>query len=264
MSSHPAGVYRENIVGSNGETYRLSVAWCGEDPAEALVLTDADGLFGMAVDIVRMMRLPELVPALLVVGVGYAAAVEIADTIPARTRDLTPTGVGAFPGSGGSAAFRELVRTAVMPQIQELAPSVRRTTYFGHSLGGLFGVHDLLSAERLFDRHIISSPSLWWDGHELLSAAIPQIAGEAFLGIGGDETDEGRRREAAALADGHPFKPPPQHLDMVDDLRRFADRLMAGAGPDLRLETAVFEDEFHATVPPIVLTRGLRWLHREP
>ena len=261
MSTSPTGIQAEHASGGNGETYRLSFAWCGHEPIEAVVLTDADGLFGMAVDLVRLMRLPALVPPLLVVGVGYPDASEIADTIAARTRDLTPTAVDGFPGSGGADAFRHVLRTIALPRARVLAPTVRGTTYFGHSLGGLFGASDLLSTDRLFDRHILSSPSLWWDRHALLQADIGELTGEAFLCIGGDETDRGRRREAAALPDDHPFKPPMQHLDMVSDLRAFADRLQAHAGPGLRVHTAVFTGEYHATVPPVALTRGLRWFH---
>ena len=262
MAGSSTATHVERITAANGETYRLSVAWCGEEPADAVVLTDADGLFGMTVDLVRLMRLPAIVPPLLVVGVGYAAATGIGDTIAARTRDLTPTAVAAFPDSGGGPGFREFLRGEVLPRVGELAPTIGRTTYFGHSLGGLFGVHDLLAGDRLFDRHLLSSPSLWWDGHALLDADIGAMSGEAYLCIGAEETDDGRRREAVALPDDHPFKPPAQHLDMVRDLELFADRLAAHAGPGLRVETAVFPDEFHATVPPVALTRGLRWLHR--
>jgi hypothetical protein len=256
-----AGVHVQLLDGGQDDPYRLSLAWCGEDPAEALVLTDADGLFGMAVDLVRLMRIPALVPPFVVVGIGYSSAATITDTIAARTRDFTPTAVAAFPGSGGAAPFRAFLRSRVLPRIGELVPSVGRTTYFGHSLGGLFGVHDLLAADRLFERHLISSPSLWWEEHALLDAELGPVSGEAYVGIGSEETDDGRRREAAALPAGDFWKPPAQRLDMVSDLERFAERLARRAGPSLRLRTAIFPGEYHATAAPIALTRGLRWLH---
>lgn len=45
---------------------------------------------------------------------------------------------------------------------------------------------------------------------------------------------------------------------MVADLRRFTERLGTRSYAGLDLELAVFPDEFHATVPATVLTRGLR------
>jgi hypothetical protein len=207
------------------------------------------------------LQLYALVPSLLVVGVGYASASTISDTLAARERDLTPSPVAEFPGSGGANAFRRFLASVALPRARVLAPTLRRTTYFGHSLGGLFGVHDLLAEDRLFDRHVISSPSLWWDNHALLRHELPEVAaGEAFFCIGGEETDEGRRREGAALPDGHRFKPHPTYLDMVDDVRRFVARLQARAGNDLRLQSLVLPDEYHVTSPPVALTRGLRWL----
>ncbi len=95
------------------------------------------------------------------------------------------------------------------PCIGSIAPTVDAVTLFGQSLGGMFAVNEWLADDRLFDRYVISSPSLRWDD-------VP-----AYLAIGSEETDAGRRREAAALPNDAVWKPPPTHLDMVDDLGRF-------------------------------------------
>ena len=88
----------------------------------------------------------------------------------------------------------------------------------------------------------------------LLEAAAARTVDPAhvYFGIGAEETDAGRRREAAHLPGDSAFKPPAQFLDMVDDLRRLVDALGVGA--------TVFRDEYHATVPALVLTHGLRHL----
>jgi len=135
---------------------------------------------------------------------------------------------------------------------------------FGHSLGGLFGVHALLSEPPVFDDYIISSPSLWWDDHmpfaweATWAADHGDLAARVYLGIGALETDEGRRLEATNLPEGHPFKPPALYLDMVDDLMRFTAALRQRQYPSLTLDVDVFVDEFHATVPALVLSHGLR------
>ena len=85
----------------------------------------------------------------------------------------------------------------------------------------------------------------------------------AFFGIGALETDHGRRLEAAQLADGHPAKPGGTHLDMVHDMKVFVERLRSHGYPNLSVGTVTLRDEFHATVPAAVLTRGLRH-HFEP
>jgi hypothetical protein len=242
-----------------GETFRLFFGACGDEPGELLIVTDANGLFGMAVDLVRLVRLHGLIPPILVVGVGYADASQIAQTLSARSRDLTPSPMPAFPGSGGASSFRRFLSNSVLPRARGIAPSADRTTYFGHSLGGLFGTYDLISNDRIFDRHIISSPSLWWGGRELLHRDLGLTTGEAFFCIGAEETDEGRRREGAALPKGHPLKPPSIHLDMVADLEEFTAALSAQTGEGLSMSSLILPDEYHATTSPVALTRGLRW-----
>jgi predicted alpha/beta superfamily hydrolase len=250
-----------------GDHFRVFVGHCGQEPQAALFVTDGNGLFGTAVDTVRMMQIPALLPAVLVVGIGYPGAATIADTIAIRARDLTPTPSRLFPGSGGAGSFLEFIRGELVPWVGERWPSAgTRSVYFGHSLGGLFGVHALLTEPATFDDLIISSPSLWWGRkapltwEEQWAIDHDDLAARVYVGIGGHETDEGRRLEAVNLPDDDPFKPPALYLDMVADVIRFADALRARRYPSLVLDVDVFPGEFHATVAPIVLNRGLRAL----
>ncbi len=245
--------------------YRIFIASCGEAPATTLVVTDANGQFGTAVDTIRMMQLPALLPDLLVVGIGYPTAATIADTIMIRVRDLTPTSAYDIPDSGGAPAFLRFIGDELHPWVAQRYPSAaRQTIYFGHSLGGLFGVHALFAEPAVFGAYIISSPSLWWDRYaavgqeERWAASHDDLAAQTYFGIGAEETDGGRRIEATNLPAGHPFKPPETYLDMVDDLERFTAALRGRGYPHLGIAADVFPGEFHATVPGIVLSRGLR------
>lgn len=248
-----------------GDTFRIFVAPCGDDPEVTLLLTDANGLFGLTVDTVRLLQIPAIVPSMLVVGVGYPGASELVDTVEIRARDLTPTPTSMFERSGGADDFIGFLERELAPWLAARHPSaVRERILFGHSLGGLFGTYVLLTRPELFGRYIVSSPSLWWDDGVAFRLAqhraIPPDAAapSAFFGIGSLETDDGRRREATNLPDGHPAKPPARHLDMVDDLRRFVSRLPVTDESDANLEYVEITDEFHATVPATVLSRGLR------
>jgi predicted alpha/beta superfamily hydrolase len=82
-----------------GDTLRVFVGHCGDQPEAMLCLTDGNGIFGMAVDTVRLMQLPALLPPMLVVGIGYPQAATLRDTIGVRARDLTPTKSSAFERS---------------------------------------------------------------------------------------------------------------------------------------------------------------------
>jgi len=247
------------------DTLRIYVARCGPEPRAVLVVTDGNGLFGLAVSTVGLMQLPRLVPSLLVVGIGYPSAHMLADTVALRNRDLTPTASAAFAGSGGADAFLRFIRAELTPWVERHhLGGPAESIYFGHSLGGLFGTYVMLSEPSSFDHYIIGSPSLWWDHYWIFDYEAEQalrrsdLAAKVFVGIGGDETDEGRRREGRGLPDGHPLKPVRTHLDMVADLGRFNRALRGRHYPTLELADAVFPGEFHVTVPGTVLTHGLR------
>ena len=94
---------------------RVFVGHCGEEPRVTLVLTDGNGLMGLAVDTVRLMQIPGLLPSMLVVGVGYPDAAVVTDTIDRRFRHLTPTPSRRNEGSGQADAFVRFFRTELFP-----------------------------------------------------------------------------------------------------------------------------------------------------
>jgi predicted alpha/beta superfamily hydrolase len=248
-----------------GDTFRVFVGHCGPEPRATIVVTDGNGLFGLTVDTVRLMQIPGLLPALTVVAIGYPDAQAVVDTLDVRSRDLTPTHWPAFPGSGGADRFLDFIRSTLFDWISERFPTaLEMPVYFGHSFGGLFGTCALLDPRPPFSHFILSSPSLFWDSYVVFdresewSAGPPDHELQAFFGIGGLETDEGRRLEGRDLPDGHPRKPPATHLDMVDDLLRFTDQLRARRLPRVAIAVEVYPDEYHATVPALVLAHGLR------
>jgi predicted alpha/beta superfamily hydrolase len=260
----------ENV---NGE-FKIFVGHCPGDRSRrpgVLCLTDANGLFGVAVDLIRGMQLSRHLPPLLVVGIGYRRG-GIADTLAQRTRDLTPTEFPAFgelaPDQsvmGGARALLAFIREELMPWVgstYDVEPG--DTTYFGHSFGGLFGTWALFDQLYSFRRYILGSPSLWWDDgllfriEEEYAAAHDDLEACVFFGVGADETHSGRIREAARESPDQRALTASVPIDLVADMQRMVDRLETRRYPGLELTGVVFPDEFHVTVAPLVLSRGLR------
>jgi hypothetical protein len=247
------------------DTFRVFIGACGDQPDVTIFVSDGNGLFGLVVDTIRLMQIPALLPSMLVVGIGYPGADTVADTIDIRVRDLTPTCWSAYPHSGGADKFLSFIGETLLDWVARRFPSALASTiYFGHSLGGLFGVHALLGARPSFSHSIISSPSLFWDRYVIVdrerqrAETARDLPAHAFFGIGALETDEGRRMEGEHLPPGHPRKPPATHLDMVDDLRRFTEALLSRRYENFDMGMVVYPDEFHATVAAAVLSHGLR------
>src|SRR5262245_17384402 len=105
-----------------GMPLRIFVGHCGEAPGTTLVLTDGNGLIGLAVDTVRLMQIPGLLPSMLVVGVGYPDAAIVADTMDLRFRHLAPTPSRHHEGSGRADAFVRYFRTELFPWLDARFP----------------------------------------------------------------------------------------------------------------------------------------------
>lgn len=93
-----------------------------------------------------------------------------------RRRDTTgPTEVEEdrkiAPRVGGSAAFRRFIQDELMPQVRLRYRVTDETAIIGESLAGLFIVETFFLQPELFDTYIALSPSLWWNGEELVRKA---------------------------------------------------------------------------------------------
>jgi predicted alpha/beta superfamily hydrolase len=258
-----------------GDDFRIFVARCHAPDAHGvpvLYVTDANGTFGMTVDIVRYLQLGRLLPGLLVVGIGYPVT-GFREAQRLRSRDLTPTvrdemhdGDGNPLPSGGAEPFLAFVADELLPSIARRYPIGDDTTYVGHSYGGLFGAHTLLARSATFDRYLLASPSIWWDDRVMLGrtrAAAPSGDGRATsvaILVGEEETPAGRR--AAALATG--TTPPTGAHDLLADAHDYAAAVATWPWPELEVRYRSLPDEHHTSVPSFAISLGLRALFAAP
>ena len=117
-----------------GQTYEISVALPrGYETSEyrypVLYAVDANGEFGTVVEAARLLSSDQLVPELLIVGIGYPVG-QFIDASAPRAVDLTPTAdrdwerihAAALPdrpapeGSGGAAGFLRFLRQERIPR----------------------------------------------------------------------------------------------------------------------------------------------------
>lgn len=253
-----------SLRSSEGETYTVSVALpSGPPPAggyPVVYLLDANLFFGTAVEAVRLMQLGGELPQMIIVGVGYPTN-DVMLFAAKRQFDLTPT-AWEIPLSygrlgdktGGGAAFLQFLTQQVKPAIaRDFQVASDKQVLVGDSLGGLFAVQTALTSPEAFTDYVITSPSLWWDDELLLRrTASPgrdakRVSGRVFVGVGSLE-------EAAIPA-----------ARMVSNVARLPALLGASQPGGPVVETKVFEDETHLSVPAVSLSRGLRTIfHSAP
>lgn len=142
----------------------------GKDRYPVLYMTDGDAHLlhttGTTSFLARNGRIPEMI----IVGI----------TNTDRTRDLTPTNAtfpppdgapGQFPTSGGADKFLKFIETELIPKIENDYRVQPYRILAGHSFGGLFTIHAMLSRPELFNAYIAVSPSLNWDNNLLVKRA---------------------------------------------------------------------------------------------
>ena len=96
-----------------------------------------------------------------------------------RTRDLSPTkpdtkgatGAPQFPTAGGADNFLKFIETELIPDIEKRYRVRPYRSLAGHSLGGLFAIHALLSRPDLFQSYVAVSPALQWDNQVTVKRA---------------------------------------------------------------------------------------------
>ena len=134
-----------------------------------LYMTDGDAHMGHTASTIEFLTQNGRISDLIVVGV----------TNTDRTRDLTPAKSSAknaagelqFPTSGGADNFLKFFETELIPEIEKQYRVQPYRILAGHSLGGLFAIHAMITKPGLFNSYIAVSPSLQWENNEALKRA---------------------------------------------------------------------------------------------
>jgi predicted alpha/beta superfamily hydrolase len=214
-------------------------------PHPLLLVTDGDDLLAPMVAAAQELVAAHRIPPLILAGIGYGGSFRSPRN--RRGRDYTPTKLAGEPmENGGAAAFLASLRSDVLPRLMADYPVDRHNLgVAGHSLGSLFGLFALFQPEPLFQRFLLSSPSIWWDDRSVLRIAAElrarqsQLPARVFLSVGEDDTPS-----------------------MTGDLALLEDQLAATRWQALDYAVQRFPEHDHITVIPAAYRAGLEWLYR--
>jgi predicted alpha/beta superfamily hydrolase len=158
---------------SNGESYVLYVhtpaACTRARPCPALYVLDGEQLLTRLRGLAEEEAQQGIAAPVVLVGVGYRNS---AATRSRRRFDFTPRFDRPSPGrtTGGAEAYLNVLRREIIPYAEAHFPIDRSFRGIaGHSYGGLLATYTLICAPGLFQRHLIISPSLWFDDYRILS-----------------------------------------------------------------------------------------------
>lgn len=245
---------------ANGQDYVLYVALPrGYQPGARLPVVytlDADYSFAIARNVIEHFSDRGGLPETIVVGLAYPGGIAVLDDYRRnRTRDYTPshTLAGGYGPefqwlSGGGPGFRAALEKDILPFVEaRFGADPADRTLVGHSYGGLFATWVMLTRPGLFRRHVVVSPSLWYDGGMIFDVERRRAEArrdarlDVFLGVGADENPR-----------------------MAANVRALAAALRGRGDPGVRVVEQVFEGETHDSVFPAAFTRGIRAVREQP
>ncbi len=261
---------REITSKSLGRTYQVLVSLPESyqaDPAHRFpVLFVADANYGFPLLRSLAARVGDHGAGLedfVLVGLSYAKG----DT-PAysRRRDYTPTVPsdddyvsdmpGRAPEFGQAGAYRRFIADEVFPLVAaNYRVDMKRKIFAGHSYGSLLGTDILLSEPTMFEKYILSSPSLWFDNKVALAKEGAyarehgDMVAEVFLAVG----------EYEAVMPGSGDRRYSTTEDLLRDMQLLQKQLESRHYPGLRIQSQVLAGENHLTGNPVAYTRGLQW-----
>ena len=259
--------YRQLQSSINNQVYELYIALpdaygSSDTLYPVLYLTDGNTQFGIASDITRSLQWVDQIPDMIVIGIGYPISqYEDEDErwnkwLAWRMRDLSPTNTkgsdDAFSvdgiKSGGGKEFLSVLRDEIIPFVEsEYKARKDQRTYWGFSLGGLFGLYTMFEQPDLFENLIIGSASIWYDdkliikNENLYRETYDDMEVRLFMSVGELEEE---------ITSG-----------MVRNTLELGSLLKSRNYPGLQMKTEILGGEDHMTAPSRSLLQGLKFVY---
>jgi uncharacterized protein len=262
----PGTLYFDLAPTAGGEPYRIFVFTPkGEPPAEGwplLVLTDGNATFPFAfASLVTQAPFPSGTN----VGWGVVAAIGYPSDEPydafRRAWDLGPPPIKSYPPYveggpavriGGTGELLDFIETQLLPHLDGMVRlDATRRSLFGHSFGGLFTLYALFERPGLFANWIAASPSIHWEGSEILNneARRQRPAGNAtFLHLSAGEYEGDRLAPFQYQNDDAASRLEKRKIERTVALaQEMADRL-SGSKEGINTQFELFMGETHMSV----------------
>jgi hypothetical protein len=146
-----------------------------------LYMTDGDAHMGHTASTIEFLTRNGRISDLIVVGVTNTDRTR--DLTPAKSTDKNPAGELRFPTAGGADNFLKFFETELIPEIEKEFRVQPYRIFAGHSFGGLFAIHALITRPTLFNSYVAVSPSLQWENFEALKRAETFLKNQKELNV---------------------------------------------------------------------------------
>ncbi|MCX6255258.1 MAG: alpha/beta hydrolase-fold protein [Bacteroidia bacterium] len=197
-----------------------------------LYVLDADGRDQHTVPTARFLFLNNRMPKVIVIGVFNID----------RNHDFLPDSSQSATSGGGADNFVQFFKKDLIPYIDNNFKTVPYKVLIGHSFGGIFAMHALLSDPDLFDAYIAIDPSFWYKNQMLIKNAQNE-----FL--------KAKNWKKSIFITGR------EGGGMKDMAITSMEKLLKSSAPSgLNWKVVAYSDEDHGSVPFKSVYDGLRFI----
>jgi predicted alpha/beta superfamily hydrolase len=197
-----------------------------------IYVLDGEGRDQHTVPTARFLFMNHKMPQAIIVGVMNID----------RNHDFLPDSSKAAPTGGGADNFIQFFDKELFPYINKNFKTEEYKVLIGHSYGGLFAMHVLLTQPDLFDSYIAIDPSIWYNNVKLVMSAEMEFAKTKNW----DRSIFITGREGGGLKD--------MGIVPMDSL------LKTSAPKDLNWKITAYSDEDHGSVTFKSVYDGLRFI----
>lgn len=207
-----------------------------------LYVLDGDIAFFVACGVTPHLLLGGYIPEMIIVGIGYGNLNSGPGGNNNRMRDYSPTQIPDDPRTGKASRFLSFLKKELIPFVDKNYKTDKKNRVIeGHSMGGLFATYVLFRETNLFNKYIISSPTVSWDNktifkdEETYFQKHGELKADVFISFGSDE--------------GESFHP--------ENVKEMITKIESRNYSGLKLITRVFDKGGHFTVPSEAMNYGL-------
>lgn len=146
--------------------------------------------------------------------------------------------------SGHASDFIDFIKSEVLPFVDKTYRTTSKRTLIGHSFGGVLASWIMIHHPQIFQNYLIISPILILQNYAMfteISHISKTLAARIYLCAGSLEASYSSNK------------------NFLIDLEKFQQQL--SLSPNITAKVEIFEDEYHASVVPFGISKGLRFIY---
>jgi len=202
-------------------------------------LLDGHKNYGMLLSVYEQLYYDGDVPGAILIGISWGG--KEPNPRELRRRDFTPSVVGGGPETGGADVFLNVIKSEIIPFVENEYRANQKRILSGSSLGGLFTIYAMFKDPELFSGYLATAASAWYADEQLLDIAKDYVKS--------DQQKSTKLYSAVSKLDG-----------VFPSVKKLHNYLAQQKPVGLEMEFTTLDNLGHSGTKSIGILRGLQYL----